>query len=90
MSTVEPRITPNPSPSPAPPSKVQNILGIISSALQGLTLIGSLTPAGPAIAAAVAIEQVIQGILSKALLAYQAETGQPIDLSKIPLETAVE
>ena len=66
-------------------SKLDSILQIISGALQGLTLIPGL-PAG--VGEAVALEQVLQGILSKALAAYHAETGQPLDLSKIPLETA--
>lgn len=73
-----------PNPTPANPSKLQTILSIINAALQGLTLIPGL---GTGVAAAVAIEQALQGILSNALAAYQAEAGQPIDLSKIPLET---
>ncbi len=73
------------TPTPAPSSsKLQTILSIINGALQGLTLIPGL---GAGVSAAVAIEQALQGILSNALAAYQAEAGQPIDLSKIPLET---
>ena len=68
--------------SPNPPSKVQTILSIINAALQGLSLI-------PGLGAPVAIEQTFQRILTNALAAYQAETGQPIDLTKIPLETKV-
>jgi hypothetical protein len=71
-----------PIPSPAPPSKLQNILSIINAVLQGLQLV-------PVLNLPIAIEQVFQGILTKALAAYQQETGQPIDLTKIPLETPV-
>lgn len=79
-----------PTPTPAPsPSKVQNILNIISLALKGLTVASSFTPIGGAVAAGVSLEQVFQGMLQNALQAYQAEVGQPIDLSKIPLETPV-
>jgi hypothetical protein len=77
-----------PSPPPAT-SKRQSILNIINIALQGITLAGSFTPIGGAIAAGVKLEQLFQGMLSNALSAYQAETGQPIDLSKIPTETLV-
>lgn len=73
-----------PTPVPPSPSKLTTILSIINGALQGLTLIPGL---GAGVAAAVAIEQALQGILGNALAAYQAEAGQPIDLSKIPLET---
>jgi hypothetical protein len=71
-----------PIPSPAPPSKLQNILSIINLALQGLSAV-------PVLALPIALEQTFQGILTKALAAYQQETGQPIDLAKIPLETPV-
>jgi len=77
-------------PSPAPAgSKLQNILGIINLALQGLTIAGSFTPIGAAINAGVKLEQIFQDMLTKALQAYQQETGQPIDLTKIPLEEPV-
>jgi hypothetical protein len=72
-----------------PPSKVQNILNIINIALQGLTIAGSFTPVAGAINAAVSLEQLFQNMLTNALAAYQAEVGQPIDLTKIPLETPV-
>jgi hypothetical protein len=78
-----------PSPAPAQ-SKLQNILGIINIALQGLTIAGSFTPVGAAITAGVKLEQIFQTILTNALQAYQQETGQPIDLTKIPLETPVQ
>jgi hypothetical protein len=80
--------TPTPSPAPAT-DKVQNILSIINLALQGLTIAGSFTPIGGAIAGAVKLEQLFQGMLQNALAAYHAEVGQPIDLTKIPLETPV-
>jgi hypothetical protein len=69
------------APTPAP-SKIQTILAIINAALQGLSII-------PGLGAPVAIEQAFQSILTNALAAYKAEAGQPIDLSKIPLETPV-
>jgi hypothetical protein len=78
MSTTPPV----PSPSPAPPSKLQNILSIINLALQGLSAV-------PQLALPIAIEQAFQAILTKALAAYQQETGQPIDLNKIPQEDLV-
>ena len=73
--------TPTPASSP---SKLATILGIINGALQGLTLIPGL---GTGVALAVQLEQTLQGILTNGLAAYQAEAGQPIDLTKIPLET---
>lgn len=77
-------------PSAAPAgSKVQNILGIINLALQGLTIAGQFTPIGAAITAGVKLEQVFQQMLSNALQVYQQETGAPIDLQKIPLEEPV-
>jgi hypothetical protein len=71
-----------PTPSPAPQSKLQNILGIINLALQGLQAI-------PVLTLPIAIEQTFQGILTNALAAYQQETGKPIDLTQIPLEEPV-
>jgi hypothetical protein len=67
---------------PKPPSKIETILAIINAALQGLTLI-------PGLAVPIAIEQAFQSILTNALAAYKAETGQPLDLSKIPQESLV-
>lgn len=64
------------------PSKLQNILGIINLALGALSGI-------PALGLPIAIEQAFQKILTNALAAYQAETGAPIDLGKIPQETLV-
>jgi hypothetical protein len=55
---------------------------IINFSLQALSLI-------PGFAAPIALEQAIQRILMGALAAYQAETGKPFDITKIPLETPV-
>ena len=70
-----------PPVTPAP-SKVQTILAIINAALQGLTLI-------PGLAVPIAIEEAFQSILTNALATYKAETGQPLDLTKIPQEALV-
>ncbi len=78
--------TPTPTPST---DKVQSIINIINIALQGLTIAGSFTPIAGAINSGVKLEQLFQNMLTNALQAYQAEVGQPIDLSKIPLETPV-
>jgi hypothetical protein len=68
------------TPTPAPAgSKLQSILLIINLALQALSAI-------PGAAVPIAIEQALQKILTNALAAWQAEVGQPIDLSKIPQE----
>ncbi len=75
MSTI-------PTPSPAPPTKLQNIESIILMALQGLSLL-------PVVGGTASIIGVFANILVKAQAAYQQESGQPIDLSKIPLETPV-
>ena len=71
-----------PTPSPAPPTKAQNIEAIILMALQGLSML-------PVIGPSASIIGVLANILVKAQTAFQQETGQPIDLSKIPLETPV-
>lgn len=72
---------PIPSPSPAG-SRLSNILAIINLVLGALSAI-------PALGLPIAIEQAFQKILTNALAAYQAETGLPIDLTKIPQETLV-
>ena len=62
-------------------SKVSLILAILNAGLTGLSAVN------PAIGgAALAIEQFVK-IIQAAHLAYQMEVGQPIDLTKIPLET---
>jgi hypothetical protein len=65
---------------------LQNILTIINEVLSGLTLIPGI---GQSVAAGVALEQTLQGILTAALAAYQQETGKPIDLTAIPQEALV-
>jgi hypothetical protein len=71
--------TPIPTPSQ---SKLQTILAIINAALQGLMLVPGLQlPAGVGLA--------FETILQHALAAYEAEAGQPLDLTKIPLESLV-
>lgn len=72
---------PIPSPSPAG-SRLSSILAIINLVLGALSAI-------PALGLPIAIEQAFQKILTNALAAYQAETGQPIDLSKLPIEDLV-
>jgi hypothetical protein len=69
------------TPPPAP-NKLQLILAIINVALQGLTLV-------PGIGAAAGLGLAFETILKNALDAYHLEAGQPIDLTKIPLETPV-
>jgi hypothetical protein len=66
----------------AVPTKVQTILQIIQAALTGLQLV-------PGVGAPAAVAGVFLSILTNGLTAYQAETGQPLDLTKIPLEAPV-
>lgn len=83
MSTQVTTITSTPAPSPNPPgSTLSSILAIINLVLGALSTI-------PQLGLPIAIEQAFQKILTNALAAYQAETGQPIDLTKIPQETLV-
>lgn len=63
-------------------SKAQLILAIIQAALAGLSTIPA---AGVAAGAGLAFVQIIQS----GMAAYQAETGKPLDLTQIPLETPV-
>lgn len=63
-------------------SKLQNILGIVDAALKGLAQIQTAaTPAG--------IADIFVHILQGGLAAYQAETGQPLDVTKLHQETPV-
>ena len=72
-----------PLPTPAPSgSRLSNILAIINLVLGALSAI-------PGLGAPIAVEQAFQKILVNALAAYQAETGQPIDLTKLPFEQPV-
>ena len=68
--------------TPAQPSKLSLILAIIQAALAGLTAV-------PVIGPEAALANAFLAILRNGLAAYQAETGQPLDLTKIPLETPV-
>lgn len=71
------------SPTPAPtPSKVATILAIIDAALKGLSAV-------PIVGGPAALADIFVSIVQNGMAAYQAETGQPLDLSKIPLETPV-
>lgn len=67
----------------AAPSKQSLILEIIQLALDGLQAV-------PVTAAPAALTSVFLGIYQKATATYQAETGQPFDVTKIPLETPVQ
>jgi len=71
LSTSQTPVTPA-----TPPDKLQSIFSIINLAMQGLSMFV------PGSAQAV----LIAGILTHALQAWHAETGQPIDLTKIPEE----
>ena len=69
------------TPVPQPQlSKTSLILLILQSALTGLAAVPVTAPA------AIAVEAFVK-IIQAATQAYQQETGQPIDLTKIPLET---
>lgn len=61
-------------------SKVSLILSIIQAALTGVALI----PGGQL---ASALGETFLTIIQNGLTVYQQETGQPLDLTKIPLET---
>ena len=68
-------------PTPQP-GKLSLILAILNAGLAGL----AATPIGAVISTEA---QAFAGIVSSAVALYQAETGKPIDLSLIPLETPV-
>jgi len=63
-------------------STVQSILLILQTALVALEAV-------PATAAGAAIAQSLLTIITQSMSAYKAATGQPLDLTKIPLETPV-
>ena len=63
-------------------SKIQTILLVIQTALSALS---NLPVVGPEAALAAAFLKIYQN----AAALYQAETGQPFDVTKIPLETKV-
>lgn len=70
-----------PVPTPAP-SKLDNILALIDAALRGLALV-------PIVGAPAGLADVFLNILRGGLSLYQQETGQPLDLTKIPQEEPV-
>lgn len=82
MTTQPIPVTNAPLPAAAS-SKLQNIENIILAALAGLQLVPGTT------GATASLLGVFAGILVNAQAAYAAESGQPIDLTKIPLETPV-
>jgi hypothetical protein len=63
-------------------SKVQTILLIIQTALSALSAI-------PGVGTDAAIVAALVKIFQNATALYQAETGQPFDATKIPIETKV-
>jgi hypothetical protein len=71
------------TPAPVtPPTKLQTILQIIQFALTGLSAIPVIGPDAVLASAFLAIFQNAQAL-------YQAESGQPFDVTKIPLESKV-
>lgn len=63
-------------------SKQSLILEIIQLALTGLATV-------PAVGAGAILASTFLGIYQKAVMSYQAEVGQPFDVTKIPLEPLV-
>jgi len=61
---------------------VNEILGILSIALNALTVI-------PAIGTDAALAGVFISIIQRAMNAYHGAAGAPLDLTKLPLETPV-
>ena len=64
------------------PDKLSGILAIIDAALKGLALF-------PVVGAPAGLADVFLNILRGGLSAYEAEAGQPLDLTKIPLESLI-
>lgn len=64
------------------PSKLSTILEIIQLALAGLQAV-------PVTSVAAGLASTFLGIFQNATNLYQQETGQPFDVTKIPLETPV-
>ena len=71
--------TPTPQPTP---SKLSTILAIIDAALKGLSVV-------PIVGGPAALADIFVSIIQNGMAAYEAEAGQPLDLTKIPLETPV-
>lgn len=88
MSTTAPA-TPQPGDL-KPVSKTDSILAMINLALKGITLVGPAVPVvGIEASGAAALAGVFVTMLQHALALWHAETGQPIDLAKIPQEAPV-
>lgn len=71
-----------PTPIVSNSSTVSEILGFLSIALNALGTI-------PAIGANVQLAGVFVALIQKAMGAYHAASGAPLDLTKIPLEQPV-
>jgi hypothetical protein len=63
-------------------SKIQSILSIIQAALGALSTL-------PVVGPGAELASVFLQIYQNATALYQAETGQPFDVTKIPIETKV-
>lgn len=71
------------TPTPTPHAiNVSNILSIIQIALGALSTI-------PIVGTDAALASVFIKIIQNAMNSYHAATGQPLDLTKIPLEVPV-
>jgi hypothetical protein len=70
------------TPTTPAPSKLQGILQIIQLALAGLQAV-------PVTSLAAGLASTFLGIFQSATTLYQQETGQPFDVTKIPLEQPV-
>lgn len=81
MSTTV-NVTTNSAATPPAPTKLQSILAIIQLALSGLSSL-------PVVGGAASLANVFVGLLTHGLNLYQQETGAPLDLTKIPVETLV-
>jgi hypothetical protein len=66
-------------PTPVPQSKLNSILSLINIALQGLSLL-------PIVGGPASLADLFLNILQHGLTLYQQESGQPLDLTKIPQE----
>ena len=69
-------------PATAAPSKLTLILAIIQAGLAGLSVVPIAGPFAE-------LGAVFLGIFQNGTALYQAETGQPFDITKIPFEQPV-
>lgn len=60
-----------------------NILSILQIALAALAAV-------PGVGADAAVVNALVQIIQKAMLAYEAATGAPLDLTKVPIESPVQ